>query len=171
MSERNQGRPWQLHEDAQLTRAISEYCGDIDWKEIAKHVSGRTNKACRKVRRAVIPSQHTSKILQKRWLHSLCPTVKKSAWTKEEDRDLLSLYEAHGAKWSLIARHIAGRTDDACSKRYREALDPSLKKDDWTSDEDVRLLELYVSSGGKWGQVGQQMGRSGLGCRNRCANP
>ena len=71
-----------------------------------------------------------------RWLHSLSPNVKKSAWTKDEDQLLLSLYETHGPKWSFIARQIRGRTDDACSKRYREALDPNLKKTEWTAEED-----------------------------------
>lgn len=73
----------------------------------------------------------------------------------------------HGPKWSAIARQISGRTDDACSKRYREALDPNLKKEDWTPEEDEKLLEAYNSVGGKWGRVGHTLQRSGLGCRNR----
>lgn len=106
-----------------------------------------------------------------RWLHSLSPNVKKTAWTKEEDNLLLELYKIHSAKWAVIARNIPGRTDDACSKRYREALDPSLKKDDWTSDEDEKLIAAYNSIGGKWGRVGQELQRSGLGCRNRSYFP
>ena len=93
--------------------------------------------------------------------------MRKSPWTAEEDSQLLSLYEAHGAKWSMIARAIPGRTDDACSKRYREALDPNLKKDSWTREEDEKLIKLYAEIGGKWGQLGQELQRSGLGCRNR----
>ncbi|KAG6891060.1 hypothetical protein C0995_014149 [Termitomyces sp. Mi166 len=103
----------------------------------------------------------------KRWLHSLSPSIKKSAWTAAEDDLLVSLYNTLGSKWSTIARGIPGRTDDACSKRYREALDPALKKDEWTQEEDNRLMELYDKIGGKWGQVGQELQRSGLGCRNR----
>lgn len=110
-----------------------------------------------------IPISHTTQ----RWLHSLSPNVKKSAWTREEDDLLLELYKIHAAKWAVIARNIPGRTDDACSKRYREALDPSLKKDDWTPDEDEKLIAVYNRLGGKWGRVGQELQRSGLGCRNR----
>jgi hypothetical protein len=80
----------------------------------------------------------------------------------------MDLFSSHGPKWSVIARQIPGRTDDACSKRYREALDPSLKKDEWTVEEDILLTEAYRRLGGKWGQVGQELNRSGLGCRNRC---
>ncbi|KAI0308036.1 hypothetical protein B0F90DRAFT_1679645 [Multifurca ochricompacta] len=150
MAERLTGRPWSTYEDLLLSRAVTEFDGEADWKTIAQRVPGRTNKACRK-----------------RWLHSLSPSIKKSAWTKEEDERLTSLYKLYGTKWSVIARQIHGRTDDACSKRYREALDPALKKDEWTEAEDAKLLELYAQFGGKWVQVGQQLQRSSLGCRNR----
>ncbi|KAA1468486.1 hypothetical protein DENSPDRAFT_833780 [Dentipellis sp. KUC8613] len=150
MADRNTGRPWTSREDELLSQAVASYGEAADWKTIALHVPGRTNKACRK-----------------RWLHSLSPDIKKSAWTKEEDETLLSLYAIHGTKWSLIARHIPGRTDDACSKRYREALDPSLKRAEWTPEEDRQLREIYGRIGGQWGRIGQEMQRSGLGCRNR----
>ncbi|KAF8971449.1 hypothetical protein BDZ97DRAFT_1786576 [Flammula alnicola] len=150
MAERNISRPWSEEEDLQLRQAVALYGENDNWKIVALGVPGRTNKACRK-----------------RWLHSLQPNVKKSAWTPGEDEQLIELYETYGPKWSAIARQIPGRTDDACSKRYREALDPNLKKDQWTPDEDERLMETYNRIGGKWGQVGHELQRSGLGCRNR----
>ncbi|KAF7975763.1 hypothetical protein HWV62_8561 [Athelia sp. TMB] len=135
-------------------QAVAVHGENDNWKNIALVVSGRTNKACRK-----------------RWLHSLSPHVKKSAWTPTEDSRLLALHTTHGPRWSLIARAIPGRTDDACAKRYREALDPALRKDEWTPEEDARLLVCVGSSGGgggvKWGLVGAELRRSGLGCRNR----
>ncbi|KAF7367282.1 hypothetical protein MSAN_00790200 [Mycena sanguinolenta] len=141
---------WTAHEDELLIAAVKNFGEHDNWKTVAQSVPGRTNKACRK-----------------RWLHSLSPAVKKSAWTPSEDHLLIELFAVHGPKWSAIARQISGRTDDACSKRYREALDPNLKKDEWTPEEDARLLEAYARLGGKWGQVGQELRRSGLGCRNR----
>ncbi|KAJ3512793.1 hypothetical protein NLJ89_g3310 [Agrocybe chaxingu] len=139
MAERNISRPWSEEEDRQLREAVGQFGEHDNWKTIALH----------------------------RWLHSLQPSVKKSAWTPNEDEQLLTLYKEHGPKWSLIARSIPGRTDDACSKRYRESLDPNLKKDQWTPEEDAKLVEVYGRLGGKWGQVGQELQRSGLGCRNR----
>ncbi|OSD05897.1 hypothetical protein PYCCODRAFT_1383880 [Trametes coccinea BRFM310] len=150
MSERGVGKPWTPYEDNLLIQAVAVHGENDNWKAVALSVPGRTNKACRK-----------------RWLHSLSPNVKKTAWTPEEDQLLLSLYAVHGTKWSVIARHIPGRTDDACSKRYREALDPALKRDEWTSEEDAKLLEAHARLGGKWGLIGQELSRSGLGCRNR----
>jgi Myb-like DNA-binding domain len=49
MAERITGRPWSAYEDLLLSRAVAEFDGEADWKTIAQHVPGRTNKACRKV--------------------------------------------------------------------------------------------------------------------------
>lgn len=161
----------QLHlQDALLRQAVAQHGENDNWKIIATSIPGRSNKACRKVGDfCSFLMSIASSVFVQRWLHSLQPNVKKSAWTPDEDRLLLELFDKFGPKWSLIARHIAGRTDDACSKRYRESLDPSLKKDQWTLEEDEKLMEVYNRIGGKWGQVGQELQRSGLGCRNRFA--
>ncbi|KAG2156524.1 uncharacterized protein EDB93DRAFT_1079460 [Suillus bovinus] len=152
MTERIVGRPWTAEEDRLLANAVAIHGESDNWKAVAHCVPERTNKACRKA---------------SRWLHSLSPNVKKSAWTPEEDHLLLELYEVHSTKWSVIARHIPGRTDDACSKRYREALDPSLRRDEWSKEEDDKLFDAYSRLAGRWGQVGQELQRSGLACRNR----
>lgn len=144
------GRPWSAEEDTQLRAAVALHGENDNWKMVAEMVPGRTNKACRK-----------------RWRHSLSPGVKKSAWTAEEDKLLCDLHEKHGDKWSVIAREIEGRTDDACSKRYREALDPSLRKDDWTQEDDDRLLELHAQLAGQWRLIGAALCRGSLACRNR----
>ncbi|EKM60799.1 uncharacterized protein PHACADRAFT_246943 [Phanerochaete carnosa HHB-10118-sp] len=150
MTERGVGKPWTPEEDSLLKAAVSRYGDRDNWKNVATLVPGRTNKACRK-----------------RWLHSLSPNVKKTPWTPEEDELLLKLYAQYPEKWSIIARQITGRTDDACSKRYREALDPSLNKGDWTAEEDERLYAAYLSTGGKWREIGKLLNRSGLASRNR----
>lgn len=139
-----------------------------NWKTIALAVPGRSNKACRK-----------------RWKHSLHPDIKKTPWSPEEDELLVQLHNEYPGRWALIgtspiqthgsspdiirlsASKISGRTDDACAKRYREALDPNLKKDEWTDEEDSRLLDCYTRLGASWGKVGEELGRSGLACRNR----
>jgi hypothetical protein len=54
MAERITGRPWSAYEDLLLSKAVAEYDGEADWKTIAQRVPGRTNKACRKVRFAII---------------------------------------------------------------------------------------------------------------------
>lgn len=168
------GRPWTPEEDEQLINAVRFHGDNTDkWKIIALAVPGRTNKACRKVRPTfqLHSKSECSSATRQRWLHSLCPSVKKCAWSAEEDQLLLSLFEKHPNKWSQIARGVPGRTDDACSKRYREALDPKLKKGEWTIEEDYHLIGALVRqadpSHPKWGAIGQELQRSGLACRNR----
>ncbi|KAG8975161.1 hypothetical protein FRC05_006329 [Tulasnella sp. 425] len=149
--QRTPGKAWSTSEDEKLIDAVQKYGENTEsWKTIAEAVPGRTNKACRK-----------------RWKHSLHPSIKKTPWEPEEDELLLQLYAQHPGRWAMIANHIPGRTDDACAKRYREALDPNLKKDDWTKEEDERLLEGFARHGASWGKIGEELGRSGLGCRNR----
>ncbi|PBK76948.1 hypothetical protein ARMSODRAFT_948809 [Armillaria solidipes] len=150
MQEKGTSRAWTQEEDDLLVQVMNRNGGFENWKEVATLIPGRTNKACRK-----------------RWLHSLSPDLRKSAWTPREDALLVALHNRHKNKWSTIARFIPGRTDDACSKRFREALDPRLKKDPWTPAEDTKLLQLYSQLGPKWKEVGEEMLRSGLGCRNR----
>ncbi|KAI9572691.1 hypothetical protein HD554DRAFT_2014921 [Boletus coccyginus] len=167
MSDRAVGRPWTAREDQLLAAAVAAHGQADNWKAVALSVPGRSNKACRKASHLIRPPPDRSHCHTQRWLHSLSPSVKKTAWTSDEDNLLLDLFKIHPAKWALIARNIPGRTDDACSKRYREALDPALKKDDWTPNEDDQLIAAYNRLGGKWGRVGQELQRSGLGCRNR----
>ncbi|KAG2155483.1 hypothetical protein DEU56DRAFT_724964 [Suillus clintonianus] len=168
MTERIVGRPWTAQEDRLLANAVATHGESDNWKAVAHCVPERTNKACRKASiDLIIPIQFSQYVQKQRWLHSLSPNVKKSAWTPEEDHLLLELYKVHSTKWSVIARHIPGRTDDACSKRYREALDPSLRRDEWSKEEDDKLLDAYSRLAGRWREVGQELQRSGLACRNR----
>jgi hypothetical protein len=97
----------------------------------------------------------------------LSPDIRKSAWTPAEDALLLKHYAVHGPKWSIIARHIDGRTDDACSKRYRESLDPTLKKLAWTPEEDAKLYQIVTQKRGRWKEIGGELQRGTLDCRNR----
>ncbi|KAG8856204.1 hypothetical protein FRB96_006516 [Tulasnella sp. 330] len=151
MAQRTSAKQWTTAEDECLVQAVRTYGEDTEsWKQIAAAVPGRTNKACRK-----------------RWKHSLHPSIKKSNWNVEEDELLLDLHMKHPGRWALIASHIPGRTDDACAKRYCEALDPKLNKNEWTPNEDEILLEAYDRLGSAWSKVGEELGRSGLGCRNR----
>ncbi|KAJ7718835.1 Homeodomain-like protein [Mycena olivaceomarginata] len=143
-------RRWTANEDELLLLAVSRCGNGVNWKTVACAVPGRTNKACRK-----------------RWLNSLSPHLKKSAWTPSEDRALLDLYDINGPKWSVIAERLHGRTDDACSKRYRQVLDPGIKKDIWTSGEDAELIAVYDRTPRNWRQIGQTLQRGALDCRNR----
>ncbi|GAO46339.1 hypothetical protein G7K_0571-t1 [Saitoella complicata NRRL Y-17804] len=122
------------------------------WSTIATYLPGRTNKSCRK-----------------RWFHSLDPKLKRGAWTEAEDQLLREGVARFGTQWSRIAATIEGRTDDQCSKRYREGISPSIDKlSPWSPDDDLRLGELVRQLGTVWQKIAPHFqGRTGLQCRNR----
>ena len=45
---------------------------------------------------------------------------------------------------------MIGRTREQCRKRWYYKLDPDMKHDNWSRDEDVTLLKLQKKLGNKW---------------------
>lgn len=144
--------PWTPEEDNLLRLAVQLYGDKTEkWAKIAACVPGRTNKNCRK-----------------RWFHSLDPSLRKGAWTDEEDQLLREGVIKYPNQWSKIADTLEGRTDDQCAKRWRESLDPAIDRSEWTEAEDKRLMEKYEEFGSRWQKIAQFFdGRPGLHCRNR----
>ncbi|RIA86981.1 hypothetical protein C1645_778318 [Glomus cerebriforme] len=71
-------------------------------------------------------------------------------WTEQEDELLRAAVRMYGPhKWSLIATHVPNRTPMQCSARWVGALNPSILKGRWTSQEDNALKEAvshYINS-------------------------
>lgn len=150
-------RKWNEEEDTRLRTLVAEW-GDqrgknSNWDKISESMEGRSSKDCRK-----------------RWFHSLDPTLRRGRWTPDEDRILIEAYDSLGPAWNRIAQLIPGRTDDQCSKRYNDVLDPKIKTRlrEWTQDEDDLLMRLFKEEGTQWKIIASRMdGRTGLTCRNR----
>lgn len=78
----------------------------------------------------------------------------KGAWSDEEDQKLRELVEQYGPKrWSLISQELPGRIGKQCRERWYNHLDPSVKKDWWTSDEDRIIIEFHEKNGNQWAQI------------------
>lgn len=54
--------------------------------------------------------------------------LNQGRWSASEDEALLEAVKIHGKRWYEVARDLPGRTDDQCAKRYKEAVDPSIRK-------------------------------------------
>eukprot|EP00877_Chromochloris_zofingiensis_P001151 jgi/Chrzof1/11036/Cz05g21080.t1 len=96
-------------------------------------------------------------------------SVKTGAWEKDED-ELLYLWQGKlGNKWSEVAKHIPGRTGQQCAQRWRHKVNPNIKRDKWTEDEDNTLIELVRSYGiGRWADIARQLsGRTDQQCMGR----
>lgn len=97
----------------------------------------------------------------------------KKFWSENEDRCLEKLVEQfkeiYGMKhnWAEIAKNLPGRSREQCRKRWRYKLDPQMKHDKWTNEEDDILLKLHSTLGNKWAKIGKIInGRSDVEVKN-----
>jgi len=96
-------RPWTQEEDTALAMAVQKY-GAARWSMIATQVgTGRIGKQCRE-----------------RWNNHLCPEVKKTEWSDDEDRAIMQGVAEMGTRWCEIikAPELSGRTDNSIKNRF-----------------------------------------------------
>nr|P81396.1 RecName: Full=Myb-related protein 340 [Antirrhinum majus] len=87
--------PWTMEEDLILINFISNH-GEGVWNTIARSAGlKRTGKSCRL-----------------RWLNYLRPDVRRGNITPEEQLLIMELHAKWGNRWSKIAKHLPGRTDN-----------------------------------------------------------
>jgi hypothetical protein len=92
-----------------------------------------------------------------------------SLFSKEEDNTIKHLYENIGIRdWKEISHQLPSKTSKNCQNRYLNYLQPNLKTDNWSKEEDDHLLNLVESYGGKWIIISKHLpGRSPLSVENR----
>lgn len=127
------GTPWTLKEEGRLKRFGKKYAPN--WMLVARHFQGKTPKRCR---------ERYQKIMNKR----------RGPWSEEEDV-LLRVLVTNNDKvnWSEVAQKIVGRSPKQCRERWFQNLDPSIRKDLWTVQEDCTLIAKQIEVGNKWAQI------------------
>jgi hypothetical protein len=92
-------------------------------------------------------------------------------WTSYEDQRLLAGIYRHGIEnWTSISKFVGnGRTRSQCSQRWYRGLNPKICREQWTKEEEQRLMYLVMKHGDQsWTNISCKLGnRSDVQCRYR----
>nr|UWU45086.1 MYB transcription factor 2 [Dimocarpus longan] len=103
--------PWTVEEDFKLINYIANH-GEGRWNSLARCAGlKRTGKSCRL-----------------RWLNYLRPDVRRGNITLEEQLLILELHSRWGNRWSKIAQHLPGRTDNEIKNYWRTRVQKHAKQ-------------------------------------------
>jgi len=99
--------PWQPDEDSTLTWLVRQQLGSgivaVDFSTIAVSIRGRTSGQCKH-----------------RWNSQLCPTLRKGAFTPDEEAKMDMLATTMGNNFARISEQLCGRTSNMVKNYFKK---------------------------------------------------
>ncbi|GAW14599.1 hypothetical protein ANO14919_040020 [Xylariales sp. No.14919] len=96
------------------------------------------------------------------------PVVKGGVWTNIEDEILKASVSKYGLnQWARVSSLLPRKTPKQCKARWSEWLDPSIKKIEWSKEEDEKLLHLAKLMPTQWRTIAPIVGRTANQCLER----
>lgn len=86
----------------------------------------------------------------------------------QEDRRIVELVKEYGPKkWSLIASKLPGRIGKQCRERWHNHLNPDIKHEAWSVEEDCQLVQAHHDIGNRWAELSKRIqGRTDNAIKN-----
>ncbi|WOL10510.1 hypothetical protein Cni_G19267 [Canna indica] len=102
---------WSPEEDEKLIKHISKY-GHGCWSSVPKQAGlQRCGKSCRL-----------------RWINYLRPDLKRGTFSQQEEDLIIELHAVLGNRWSKIAAHLPGRTDNEIKNLWNSCIKKKLRQ-------------------------------------------
>ncbi|CAD8197152.1 unnamed protein product [Paramecium octaurelia] len=128
-------KPWSAQEDHQLQCSISLY--GPNWVQIAASMVNRNPSQCAQRWKRIKPED----------------LKKRKPFTKEEDQLILKLVTKYRRNWSRIAKFLPEKTSKQIRERFINKLNPQIKFEPFTEEEDHIILNAYQEIGSKWTKI------------------
>mmetsp|Transcript_13145 Transcript_13145/g.27002 ORF Transcript_13145/g.27002 Transcript_13145/m.27002 type:complete len:813 (+) Transcript_13145:71-2509(+) len=94
--------------------------------------------------------------------------IKGGVWKNSEDEILKAAVMKYGKQnWDRVASLLNRKSGKQCKARWFEWLDPSVKKVEWSREEEEKLLHLAKLMPAQWRTIAPIVGRTAAQCQEK----
>eukprot|EP00636_Phaeomonas_parva_P002515 CAMPEP_0118865848 /NCGR_PEP_ID=MMETSP1163-20130328/9972_1 /TAXON_ID=124430 /ORGANISM="Phaeomonas parva, Strain CCMP2877" /LENGTH=102 /DNA_ID=CAMNT_0006800113 /DNA_START=138 /DNA_END=443 /DNA_ORIENTATION=- len=94
--------------------------------------------------------------------------MRGGVWKNTEDEILKAAIMKYGKhNWARVASLLPRKSAKQVKARWYEWLDPSIKKTEWSREEDEKLLHLAKLMPNQWRTIAPLVGRTARMCLDR----